>query len=197
MKFWGHDNPLTQAWDTKVRKYFDLVEAFTGIHHHDTRITTKEDMNALRKEFSERFGSEGDQIAGALAASKDYNGGEEPGNPEEYFPGMEYSIPLIFYFAKRAMDKETPAHAYDVFVNDIMSYAERKEYDINRIPTKWFVEELSEPYLEQIKEVEAKLEAEAETDADAELDHDEDKVIQMAHMDDDDDQRHDDQAMGL
>ena len=162
MKFWGLDNPLMSAWEANVRNYFDILEIMIGAkHHHDDRITTKEDAQALRSAFSENFGKDGDKILGKLVTSEELNGGDNPSNPESFFPGMEYSIPLSFYFARRALDTEMPSHAYDIFVNDVMSYAEKNETDIDRVPTRWFIESLAEPRLREINALEPLPEASA------------------------------------
>ena len=155
MKFWGPDNPLAKVWESSARGYFDLLETMTGHHYHDNRITKKADAQYLEECYSTRYGKDGNDIMGRLVTSPDFNGNEKPGEAEDFFPGMEYSIPLSFYFVRRVFEEETPADSYDIFTNDIQMFGKKTDMTITRIPTRHFLENFVEPYLEEIRALDA------------------------------------------
>lgn len=156
MSHWEAHKALMKLWEDTVHGYFDILEAAMGAHHTD-EITTKQDAASLRDAFKSKFGRDGDQILGKLVTSPEFNGGGDPEAEKSLYPGMVYSIPLSFYLARRALDLEDNETAYDIFVNDIDSFAKQNDIEIkpNHYPSQAFMEMLMEPALEELSKLHA------------------------------------------
>lgn len=120
----------------------------------------KEEMNLLREEFFQKFGSEGESIAAQPAFSEELNGGlysyEDTKNgtiePNKYFIGMQFSMPLIIYMMRRSLD--TPEDiCFKKYTQSVQNMADELKEPIYSIPTRSFIEELTAPYIARIKDL--------------------------------------------
>ena len=108
-----------------------------------------QEIDELKEEFLEEFGTEGSIIATRPARAIAFNGGSNPENPENYFPGMQYSLPLVSYTMRLALGNDTD-DAYKKYIQGVDRIAEKSGIEVDKYPTKERLEKLCEPYLKKL-----------------------------------------------
>ncbi len=144
---------LFNQWKKTVSDYWEYV-AGSGTPTHLDHVTSELEKKKLRQEFQNRFGKEGEAHLVSVIVSKELNGGDNPENPDDFYPGLEYSLPLSMYIMRRALDTDSDKDSYDIFTNDVQAVANKNGTEINRLPTKEHVENLTAEAIENIQKVE-------------------------------------------
>ncbi|PCJ99085.1 MAG: hypothetical protein COA45_06485 [Zetaproteobacteria bacterium] len=65
----------------------------------------KEEHQIIHDDFEAQFGKSGQTLVERIALSPELNG-EDKENPEDYYEGLNYSLPIIMYIMKRTMEEE-------------------------------------------------------------------------------------------
>ena len=107
------------------------------------------DREIILGQFHQRYGDDGIAIAQKLASCRALNGGIKPyaEHPEHYYPGVEYSAPIIFYFMRRALDMDSE-RAYGIFCKNVIFALPPERRD--HIPTHDRLKEIVERRLRKI-----------------------------------------------
>jgi len=108
-----------------------------------------QEIDELKEEFTLEFGTEGSIIATRPARAIAFNGGNNPENPDHYFPGMHYSLPLVSYTMRLALGNDLD-DAYDKYLKGVDRVAEKLEVEVDKYPAKERLEKLCEPYLKKL-----------------------------------------------
>lgn len=89
-----------------------LLSRFVALRH-------KKGLDKLFAEFMDVYGVEGEVIASHPSRAVYFNGGLDPQNPNKYFPGPHYSLPLLAYVMRGALDKNTPEKSYEKYIKNV------------------------------------------------------------------------------
>ena len=79
----------------------ELFNSLKKLIDHNKNETHEE----LQDHFEDRFTNIGTALVELLAMSSELNG-EDKENPDDYFEGINYSLPVAMYIIRRALDEE-------------------------------------------------------------------------------------------
>ncbi len=111
-----------------------------------------QEIDELKEKFLEEFGAQGSIIATRPARAIAFNGGSNPENPDNYFPGMHYSLPLVSYTMRLALGNN-PEDAYEKYIQGVDRIAEKSGIKVDKYPTRERLERLCEPYLKKLRSI--------------------------------------------
>lgn len=95
-------------------------------------LRDKKNLTKLYEEFIEAFGDEGEKIASNPSKAIYFNGGSDPTEPDKYFPGLHFSLPLLAYVMRRALNTDTEEEAYHKYIKNVDRLVKERNEDAEK-----------------------------------------------------------------
>lgn len=193
----------------KIPEYLEPVADFIevakqSLHDGDSIESTlqryvavrdKKQLTKLYAEFTEVFGGEGEVIVSKPLSANELNGNDDikaGADKSNYFPGRHFSLPLMAYIMRRALDKADPDVSYEKYIKNVdVLVAEENEHidecnakiladaeaeregespkfmdrvEVHAYPSQYFIEDLCAEALDQLAELKVRRENEINHD---------------------------------
>lgn len=143
-----------------IQEIFNSLKKMMDLHK-------KESHEELRDNFEEQFTKDATTLVELLAMSPELNGKGKK-DPENYFPGFGYSLPVVMYIFRRSADEENALEeptsyqdhldkSYAALVEEIIEIHQKNDETLQvediRIPSQDFIENLGHDCLLEIQKL--------------------------------------------
>ncbi len=95
-------------------------------------VRDKKELTKLYERFSEAFGPEGEMIAAHPSKAVYFNGGKDPAEPDKYFPGLHFSLPLMAYVMRRALDEDDKEESFKKYIKNVKTLVRERNEDVDK-----------------------------------------------------------------
>ena len=183
-------SPISDFFDVAKQSIKDGEDVESMLSRY-VALRDKKGLANLYAEFTDVFGKEGEGIVSKPISANELNGNDDikaGADESNYFPGRHFSLPLMAYIMRRALDKSDPDKSYKKYVKNVdVLVAEENEHieecnakiladaeaeregespkfmdrvEIHAYPSQYFIEDLCAEALDQLAELKIRRENE-------------------------------------
>lgn len=143
-----------------IQELFNSLKKLMDLHK-------KESHEELRDNFEDQFTNDATTLVELLVVSPELNG-ENKKNPENYFSGFEYSLPVAMYIFRRTAEEENALKEqtsyqdhldknYATLAEEVIEIHQKNDETLQvediRIPSQDFIENLTDECLHEIQKL--------------------------------------------
>jgi hypothetical protein len=124
-------SPVSDFWDV-AKQSIKGGEDIESMLSRYVALRDKKGLANLYAEFTEVFGKGGEDIVSKPLSANELNGNDDikaGADESNYFPGRHFSLPLMAYIMRRALDKSDADKSYQKYVKNVdVLVAEENEH---------------------------------------------------------------------
>ncbi len=107
-----------ESLDSALRRYVEL--------------RNKNKLTKLFDAFHEEYGAEGGALAAHPAKAVYFNGGIDPAEPDKYFPGHHFALPLMAHVMRLALEECDEEKSYKQYIKNVDALVSEQNQTIER-----------------------------------------------------------------
>ncbi|MGH1456278.1 MAG: hypothetical protein ACRBDI_05820 [Alphaproteobacteria bacterium] len=155
-------------------------EGFKTALRRYVEIRNKKKLTKLFDAFIDVFGAEGESLSARPAKAVYFNGGKDPVDPDKYFPGHHFALPLMAHVMRMALNECDEEKSYKQYIKNVDALVKEQNQSIEKsnldcapenckdlieisaYPTQYTINEICAPTLRALANLKAEIEEKAE-----------------------------------